>query len=63
MCYEVKNKIRSTLVQLPVGYVFLMKQTEQQRNLKDLKIRERIIRTVWVNSADYILQLCKIGIF
>jgi len=38
MHYEVKSKISSTLVQLAVH--FLMKQNEQQRNLKDLKKRE-----------------------
>jgi len=38
MYYEVKNKISSMLVQLIVHS--LMKQTEQQRNLKDLKKRE-----------------------
>jgi len=38
MYYEVKRKISSTLVQLPV--IFFMRQNEQQRNLKDLKIRE-----------------------
>jgi len=34
----VKNKIRSTLVQLTV--IFLIQQNEQQRNLKDSKKRE-----------------------
>jgi len=38
MCYEVKSKISSTLVQLTVH--FFMKQNEQQRNLKDLTKRE-----------------------
>jgi len=38
MYYDVKSKISSTLVQLTVN--FLMKQNEQQRNLKDLKKRE-----------------------
>jgi len=37
MNYEVKNEISITLVQLNVH--FLMKQNEQQRNLKDLKKR------------------------
>jgi len=36
--YEIKSKISSTLVQLSVH--FLLKQNEQQRNLKDLKERE-----------------------
>jgi len=35
MYYEVKNKTSSTLVQLTVH--FLLKQNEQQRNMKDLK--------------------------
>ena len=34
---------------------------EQQPILKDLK--NRIIRTIWVNSTGYLLQLCKIRIF
>jgi len=38
MYYEVKRKISSTLVQLTV--IFLMKQNEQQRNLKNLVKRE-----------------------
>jgi len=37
MYHEAKSKISSTLVQLAVH--FLMKQNEQQRNLKDLKKR------------------------
>jgi len=37
MYYEVKNKTSSTLLQLTVSLHFLMKQNEQQRNLKDLK--------------------------
>ena len=61
MYYEVKNKISNTLVRLIV--YFLMKQKEQQRNLKDLKKKRRIILTVWVNSTGYLLQLCKIGVF
>jgi len=56
MYYEVKNKISNTLVRLIV--YFLMKQKEQQRNLKDLKKKRRIILTVWVNSTGYLLQLC-----
>jgi len=36
--YEVLSKISSTIVQL--GVHFLMKQNEQQRNLKDLKSEE-----------------------
>jgi len=36
---------------------FLIKQNEQQQNLKDLK-KKRIIQTVWVNSTGYLLQLC-----
>jgi len=36
--YEAKSKISSTLVQLSAH--FLMKQNEQERNLKDLKERE-----------------------
>jgi len=43
MYYEVKNKISSTLSELSVH--FLMKQNEQQRNLKDLQKR-RIICAV-----------------
>jgi len=38
MYHEVKSKICSTLLQLAVH--FLMKQNEQQGNLKDLKKRE-----------------------
>jgi len=38
MYFEIKSKISSTLVQLTAN--FLMKQNEQQRNVKDLKKRE-----------------------
>jgi len=38
MYHEVKSKISSTLVQVTAN--FLMKQNEQQRNLKDLQKRE-----------------------
>jgi len=38
MYYEVKSKVSSTLV--PLSVHFLMKQNEQQRNLKDFKKRE-----------------------
>jgi len=38
MYHEVKNKISRTLLWLIV--YFLMKQKEQQRNLKDLRKRE-----------------------
>jgi len=45
---EVKNKISSTLAQLAVH--FLMKQNEQQRNVKDLKKKK--------NNSNSLSEFC-----
>jgi len=61
MYYEVKTKIRSTLVQLTAHFFNETKRTATK--FEGLEKKRRIIRTVWVNSTGYLLQLSKIGIF
>jgi len=53
MYYEVKSKISSTLIQLNAN--FLMKQNEQQLNLKDLKKEKNtsssLSKFYWLSSS------------
>jgi len=58
--YEVKSKISSTLVQLTANF-FEWNKTDSNEISRTWKKRT-IIRTVWVNSTGYLLQLCKFGI-
>jgi len=61
MYYEVKSEVSNTLARLAVHFFNDTKRTATK--FEGLEKKRRIIRTAWVNSTGYILQLCKIGIF
>jgi len=57
MYYELKSKISSRPLELTA--YFLNETKRAAKSFKGLEKNGIIIRTVWVNSTGYLLQLCK----